>query len=517
MNKVAKIFSYIAFVFAFCFMAIGYAAVQDTLTVSGSVSIEVPIKPFAVYGTVYASNGADMGKALNFYNRPIVQAGDEIPLGEGKQEVTEVYTNIATLALTKAEKQPWFKHQTDINSIDVIDEGIQPTNMAYWFSGLGSCTSFNLEKLDTSEVTNMRYMFYGCSAVQTLDLSRFNTSKVTKMLYMFDGCSALQELDLRGFDTSKVTEMGYMFKDCTSLTHLDLSSFDTSGLKDEGIGEECLYGMFYKCSNLVTLDISSFNTGSVFSIEYMFSYCGNLMTIYAGNGFDVDDKQFMRDDSAFVGCTKLVGGKGTTFNPSKYTASYARIDGLDGQKGYFTCKHTYDENNPCTICGVIVVTTPAGLTDEEILGKDYTVEGGTYGGENIISANGVNVTANNAILTIENANAVSVSNGGTLILNDVTVGSNPNPTALARVEGGTLIIKSGTYAVASIAMSDSSGIVKIYGGDFTISGFNGTSGSGNSTITIYGGTFNIEPTSPYLAPGYVAQDNGNGTWTVVAE
>ncbi len=40
MNKVAKIFSYIAFVFAFCFMAIGYAAVQDTLLVDGTVSVD---------------------------------------------------------------------------------------------------------------------------------------------------------------------------------------------------------------------------------------------------------------------------------------------------------------------------------------------------------------------------------------------------------------------------------------------------------------------------------------------
>ncbi len=40
MNKVAKIFSYIAFVFAFCCMAIGYAAVQDELIVNGIVSVD---------------------------------------------------------------------------------------------------------------------------------------------------------------------------------------------------------------------------------------------------------------------------------------------------------------------------------------------------------------------------------------------------------------------------------------------------------------------------------------------
>ncbi len=39
MNKIAKIFSYIAFVCAFCCMAIGYAAVQDELIVNGIVSV----------------------------------------------------------------------------------------------------------------------------------------------------------------------------------------------------------------------------------------------------------------------------------------------------------------------------------------------------------------------------------------------------------------------------------------------------------------------------------------------
>ncbi len=40
MNKILKVLSCLACVFVFCFLAIGYAAVQDTLTVSGSVTIE---------------------------------------------------------------------------------------------------------------------------------------------------------------------------------------------------------------------------------------------------------------------------------------------------------------------------------------------------------------------------------------------------------------------------------------------------------------------------------------------
>ncbi len=40
MSKAAKIFAYISFAFAFCFLAIGYAAVQDELLVNGTVSVD---------------------------------------------------------------------------------------------------------------------------------------------------------------------------------------------------------------------------------------------------------------------------------------------------------------------------------------------------------------------------------------------------------------------------------------------------------------------------------------------
>ncbi len=511
MNKGAKILSCITFVFVFFCMAIGYAAVQDTLLVNGTVSVEAQKSVFAVYGEIVDINENSLGKALNFYNREKVEVNGTITLLNddgtmtyGIQRVEAIYENIDTAAYTSQAEVPWSVHNTSadtaIKTMSVVDEGIQPTNMAYWFSGFNSCTSFNLEKLDTSKVTDMVYMFYGCSAVKTLDLTGFDTSKVTDMVYMFYGCSAVQTLDLTGFDTSKVKGDG---------------GFTSCGMEH----------MFQGCAALERLDISSFNTNLVEDIQDMFSGCGQLETIYVGEEWNVEHLiPLMGDGKIFNGCTSLVGGNKTPYNAGNKDIEYARID-LPGQAGYFTCKHTYDETDICTICGaekIIVVTTPDQLTEAIDSGKDYIVNGGTYDKDNGISANGVKVTANNAILTITNANAVSVSNGGTLTLNNVTETSNPSRTALANVQGGTLIINSGTYAAASIAMDysqNSKSTVIIYGGYFTISGFNGMSGIGFfgvNTMTIYGGTFNIKPTSPYLAPGYVAQDNGDGTWTVVA-
>ncbi len=300
MNKVAKSLICVAFIFAFCFLSVGYAAVQDTLNVNGTVSVEAQNEPFAVYGPVYDSDGDLAEYALNFYNRPIAQAGDEIPLGEGKQVVTAVYTADAW-SFNEPEEQPWrscLESEGRIESVAVIDDNIQPTKTRSWFADFTDCKTFDLAKLDTS----------------------------------------------------KVTEMGYMFKNCTAIQHLDLSSFDTSGLKDYDMEGACLLEMFRKCSNLETLDISSFNTGNVISIEHMFSYCGKLTTIYCENSFGVNNPYFWRIDSAFVECTSLKGGNGTIFDSSKDTAEYARID-LPGQAGYFTHKQHIFVDGVCSICG----------------------------------------------------------------------------------------------------------------------------------------------------------------------
>ncbi len=289
--KVIKILSCVVFAFAFCFVIIGYAAVQDTLLVSGSVSVKAQIKPFAVYGPVYDSNNQFDEYALNFYNRPIVQENDEISLGEGKQVVTAVYT-ADEWSFNEPEEQPWrfdFEGEESIElitSVAVIDDHIQPTKTRSWFAGFKNCTTFDLAKLDTS----------------------------------------------------MVTEMGSMFESCESVQHLDLSNFETSSLVDDGMETECMVEMFYNCKNLVTLDISLFNTVEILSISNMFSNCGQLTTIYAGSDFKGHEIEgWGRTEPVFEGCTNLMGGNGTRFVSSRKTPEYARID-IPGRAGYFTKK-----------------------------------------------------------------------------------------------------------------------------------------------------------------------------------
>lgn len=89
--------------------------------------------------------------------------------------------------------------------------------------------------------------------------------------------------------------------------------------------------------------------------------------------------------------------------------------------------------------------------------------------------------------------------------------------------GGDVIINSGEFsATESLLMSHTADgynvSITVNGGNFT---YNGTgdafkiqkSGSGSATIEIKGGTFNVNP-SDYVAKGYEAKNNGDGTYTV---
>ena len=210
------------------------------------------------------------------------------------------------------------------------------TDMGFMFSGCSSLTSLDVSGFKTDEVTSMKWMFHGCSSLTSLDVSGFNTENVASMVGMFEGCSCLTSLDVSGFNTENVTGMECMFFDCSSLTNLDVSGFNTTNVTD-------IHRMFYGCSSLTSLDLSSFNISKVeydadndcYGIEYMFSGCSALTTIYVGEGWNIENLTESTD--VFKDCTALVGGAGTPYDQNHTDIEYARIDDPDNSKpGYFT-------------------------------------------------------------------------------------------------------------------------------------------------------------------------------------
>jgi surface protein len=117
-------------------------------------------------------------------------------------------------------------------------------------------------------------------------------------------------------------------------------------------------GMFQQCSSITTLNLSSFDTKIVTSMFRMFYYCNNLRTVYVSDNFvttALTNDNVMSGNNVigtnssnlFNGCSKLVGGAGTTYTSSNPTdKTYARIDYIDtehpenSKPGYFTRKPT---------------------------------------------------------------------------------------------------------------------------------------------------------------------------------
>ena len=141
----------------------------------------------------------------------------------------------------------------------------------------------------------------------------------------------------------------------------NITNIDTSSVIDTS-------WMFYNCQNLTTLDLTSFKTNHVVSMIGMFQNCSNLTTIYATQNFITDYIEHTSltekaDKDMFLGCVKLVGENGTTYNENYVDSTYATID-TEETPGYFTTKVT--QTNTVTPKLRTVSLRTAGVT------KTYT-------------------------------------------------------------------------------------------------------------------------------------------------
>lgn len=245
---------------------------------------------FAVYST--DDNSLDFYKRLN-----VPKAGD---IFNGKI-VSDVYTGFENRVFTVKNAlggytydenatvdSPWFAHCLDVTNVEVIDNDIKPSELKYWFQNFQNCTTFKLNKLDTSKVSNMLNTFdlcyrattfevnewdvrnvntlsqtwLACQSLKSLDLSKWNTANLQSLGSTWNGCSSLSELKVGyNWDVSKVTTIGCMF-DATKFEKVDLSSWNFSS---DSIN---LYAAFINMSELRELDISSIDNSNAEHLGY---------------------------------------------------------------------------------------------------------------------------------------------------------------------------------------------------------------------------------------------------------
>ena len=142
---------------------------------------------------------------------------------------------------------------------------------------------------------------YGSATTAVFDNS-FANYFPTSTAHWFEKCSSLVTISgIQNMKTDNVTNMSYMFSGCSGLTSLDLSSFKTD---------------------------------SVTSMFFMFSSCSELTTIYVTT--DWNTKKIISSNDMFSGCTNLIGGAGTKYDPEHTNHTYAHIDGGKTNPGYFT-------------------------------------------------------------------------------------------------------------------------------------------------------------------------------------
>ena len=219
----------------------------------------------------------------------------------------------------------WDLVSVDLSSFDTSNV----TDMGGLFFGCTSLKSLNISNFDTSNVTNMNRMFFGCYGLTSLDVSNFDTANVTDMGLMFGLCDRITKLDLRNFDTSNVNDMNKMFYKCESMTDLDLSSFETSNVNN-------MANMFEECKKLKVIDLSSFDTKKVTNITKMFINCPALEDIVVSNTWS--NSAVKEGNNVFDGCTSLIGGNGTAYDPDKIDYTYACAD-TEETPGYLTLIH----------------------------------------------------------------------------------------------------------------------------------------------------------------------------------
>jgi len=199
--------------------------------------------------------------------------------------VTDVFTGFDTATYYNKEQVPWWDghwYNERVIKKAIVEDVIQPVNIAYWFYYFYEIEYMDIRKLDTSKVTNMSNTFYmfGLKSPENmtiLGLDTLNTSNVTNMEKTFFQAARHTTkfvIDLSKWDVSKVTNMYRMFYDTgyetTTFGLGDLSGWNTSNVTT-------MYEMFCNTGLSASwyLDCSRWNVSKVTSHPYFNSGVGD--------------------------------------------------------------------------------------------------------------------------------------------------------------------------------------------------------------------------------------------------
>lgn len=225
-----------------------------------------------------------------------------------------------------------FSYMSNLNDLNCISEWDMSSlhSASNMFAGCSKIANIDITNWNTNNLTYANGMFWNMKGLITLDVSNLNLSKCTNIGYTFGGLYSLKEFKgLENLDVSNVAYAQAAFADLFNLENIDLPSFNCDKLT-------YTKEMFSDCYKLKSLNLKKFHLASKMTdISYMFNRCKSLENIYVSNESSSD--LFTGNSiNMFSGCTSLVGGAGTAYDPTFIDATAARIDGGSENPGYFT-------------------------------------------------------------------------------------------------------------------------------------------------------------------------------------
>ena len=174
------------------------------------------------------------------------------------------------------------------------------------------CT-FDLSKLNVSNVQNMSKMFQYCNSVHYINMSTWDTSNVSNMYQMFSGCESLLELDFYNFNLGKLTDFGSFISNCYSLNFINMNCYmnpnteysnNSYNLKENGtivLNENYTYNEYF------LNDLTNYNWNILPSqLDYKL--------IIVENGLEVTEGSVLVNDEALTYNSESGKWEGVTLN-----------------------------------------------------------------------------------------------------------------------------------------------------------------------------------------------------------
>lgn len=212
---------------------------------------------YAVAPMSFAVYSSDDG-SLNYYHR----AGRPVKGDEwGGKKVDGVYSGFEdkryrTTSMTSNDLDtmttPWNDVSQNVLTVSVVDKGIKPISIAFWFQFFRHCTSIDVNRLDLSNCDSTQHCFAYCYSATDVKVDKLDVSNITEMDSTFKYMTLLKSIDLSGWDTSKTVCMRLMFSGCYNLRKIEFGDRWTTGN-----ASDFMY-MFLACNEL-QLDCSDWD------------------------------------------------------------------------------------------------------------------------------------------------------------------------------------------------------------------------------------------------------------------